>query len=183
MKKEIETTGAFRLLAPRPVCLLTTRYRGQVNVMSFEWSSAISQEPPLILMAIHPSRYTHGMLERSEECCLNIPGRPLAEHVWTCGTRSGEDVDKIELTGLTLESAEQIDSPWIDECLAHIECAIVDRLTPGDHSLFIAQVIEVWAEKEAFDNIWLVPENEELLPLQHLGGKTFSVMGERITVS
>lgn len=182
MKKEIAAAGAFRLLAPRPVCLLTTSYKGQVNVMSFGWSSAVSEEPPLIMMAIHPSRYTHGMLQRSEECVLNIPGRPLAEQVWTCGTTSGEDVDKLELTGLTTESAQGVDAPWIDECLAHIECAIVDILTPGDHSLFIAQVVEVWVEEEAFKEVWLVPDNEELLPLQHLGGKTFALMGERITL-
>ncbi len=183
MKKEIAVSGAFRLLAPRPVCLLTTSYKGQINVMSFGWSSAVSQEPPLIMLAIHPSRYTHGMLERSEECVLNIPGRPLAEHVWTCGTMSGEDVDKIEATGLTTESAQDIATPWIDECLAHIECAIVDLVMPGDHSLFIAQVVSTWVEEEAFDGVWRVPDNEELLPLQHLGGKTFALMGEKITLS
>lgn len=183
MKREIPCAQAHRLLSPRPVCLLTTRYKGQVNVMTIAWICPISLAPPLVAMAIHPSRYTHDMLERSEQCVINIPGRPLAEQVLTCGALSGADANKIEITGLTLESGHRVEVPWIDECLAHLECAVEDLLTPGDHTLFIAQVVGAWAEEEAFDEVWLTPEDtEELLPLHHLGSKHFCLMGKRIAV-
>jgi len=181
MKREVPVAKVHRLLAGRPTCLLTTRYKGQVNVMAIAWVYPISLEPPLIAMGIHPSSYTHDMLRRSEECVLNIPGRDLAGQVLECGTLSGGDVDKIEQTGLMLESGRRVEVPWIDRCLAHIECAVVDLLTPGDHTLFIAEVVGAWAEEEAFDEHWLVPEdNEELLPLHHLGGRYFALLGKRI---
>ena len=100
MKVEIPVEQAHRLLAPRVACLLTTRYHGQVNVMALSWTGPISLTPPLLLMAIHPSTYTHDMLRRSQECVLNIPGRPLAEQTVRCGTLSGADVDKIQVTGM-----------------------------------------------------------------------------------
>ncbi|OGO06586.1 MAG: hypothetical protein A2Y73_04710 [Chloroflexi bacterium RBG_13_56_8] len=181
MKVEIPLAQAHRLLAGRPTCLLTTQYKGQVNVMTIVLVCPISFEPPLVMMAVHPSRYTHDLLARGEEAVLNIPGRPLAEHVMRCGTESGGDVDKIEITGLTLDAGRRVDVPWIVECLAHIECAVVDILVPGDHTLFITQVMGAWAEEEAFNEIWLQPEdNEELLPLYHLGGRTFGLMGKTI---
>ena len=184
MKKEVPLSRAHRLFAGRPTCLLTVRYKGQVNVMTIAWVCPISLEPPLVAMAIHPATYTHDMLKRSEECVLNIPGRPLAEQVLKCGQASGEDVDKIELTGLTLESGHRVEVPWIEECLAHVECAVVDIVAPGDHSLFIAQIVGAWAEEEAFEETWLAPEDtEELLPLLHLGGKLFALLGKKIDLS
>ncbi|HUV93783.1 MAG TPA: flavin reductase family protein [Anaerolineae bacterium] len=184
MKKEVPLTKVHRLLAPRPVCLLTTQYKGQVNVMTIAWVCPVSLEPPLVIMAIHPSRYTHGMLERSEACVLNIPGRPLAEQLLRCGTSSGKDVDKIATFGLTLESGHRVEAPWIAECLAHLECVVVDLLTPGDHTLFVTEVVGGWAEEEAFDSVWIAPEeNEELLPVHHLGAERFCLMGKRLLLS
>lgn len=181
MKTEIPLAQVHRLLAARPTCLLTTRYKGQVNVMAIAWVCPVSLAPPLVVLAIHRSCYTHDMLRRSEEAVLNIPGRPLAEQVLQCGTLSGEDVDKVEATGLTLESGQRVEVPWVDECLAHLECVVVDMLAPGDHTLFIAQVLGAWAEEEAFDDVWLQPQdNEELLTLHHLGGKRFCLMGRSI---
>jgi flavin reductase (DIM6/NTAB) family NADH-FMN oxidoreductase RutF len=181
MKREIPVAQAHRLLAPRVTCLLTTQYRGQVNVMTLSWVCPISLEPPLVLMAIHPSCYTHDMLKRSQECVLNIPGRPLAEQIVRCGTLSGADVDKILVTGLALQSGRRAQVPWLDACLAHLECGIVEESMPGDHGLFIGQVLGAWAEEEAFDGVWLSPEdNEELQPLLHLGGHQFGILGKRV---
>jgi len=183
MKHEIPIAQANRLLAPRVTCLLTTQYRGQVNVMAISWACPVSIEPPLIVMAIHPSCYTHDMLKRSQECVLNIPGRPLAEQTVRCGTLSGANTDKIQVTGMVLQSGRRVEVPWLDACLAHLECGIVEVLMPGDHSLFVAEILGAWAEEEAFDTSWLAPQdNEELQPLIHLGGHQFGLLGKRIAL-
>jgi len=181
MKVEVPLNQAHRLLAPRPACLLTTRYRGQVNVMALAWTCPASIEPPMVLLAVHPSTYTHDMLRRSEEAVLNIPGRALAQQVLACGETSGHDVDKVAQTGLTLDSGHRVEVPWIAECLAHIECAVVGVATPGDHSVFTAEILGAWAEEEAFQGMWKGPEdNEELHPLVHLGGRRFCLLGKVI---
>jgi len=182
MKNEVSLTQAARLLAGRPTCLLTVRYRGHVNVMTVAWVMPVSVGPPLVAMAIHPSRYTHDILLRSEEFVLNIPGRALAEHLVTCGSMSGEDEDKIKRTGLVLDSGHRVEVPWIIECLAHLECVVVDRLMPGDHTVFVAEIVGAWAENEAFRECWLLPEDSiELSPVLYLGGALFSLMGPILT--
>ena len=182
MKREVRLDQVHRLLAPSPVCLLTTRYKGRTNVMALGWVCPISLEPPLVVLAIHPATYTHDMLRRSAECVLNIPGRALVEQTLKCGEVSGEDEDKIALTGLTLELGQRVDVPWIAECLAHVEGAVVDVLAPGDHSLFIVEVAGAWVEEDCFEGVWRVPAaDEELLPLHHLGGRLFGVLGQAVT--
>ncbi|MCE5260188.1 MAG: flavin reductase family protein [Chloroflexi bacterium] len=184
-KQEIALHLAHRLTAGRPVCLLTVRYKGQVNVMSLGWAVPLSAEPPLMGLAIHPACYTHDMLIKSQECVLNIPARPLAEQVLSCGTVSGAQTDKITLTHLHLDNGRRVETPWISECLAHIECALVSTSAPGDHTLFIVEIVGAWAEEAAFkDGLWLCPrDDEELQPLVHLGGTMFTLLSSSFIVN
>jgi flavin reductase (DIM6/NTAB) family NADH-FMN oxidoreductase RutF len=181
VKVEVPLQTAHRLLAGRPVCLLTTRYRGQNNVMTLSWSCPVSLEPPLLALVVHPSRYTHGLLERAQECVLNIPARPMGEQIKDWGTRSGADLDKLDASSLDMSEGRRVGALWIDACLAHLECAVVDRFSPGDHSIFVAQVVGAWAEEDAFAGTWSVQSQvEDLLPLAHLGGSRFAMFGSEI---
>jgi flavin reductase (DIM6/NTAB) family NADH-FMN oxidoreductase RutF len=181
VRVEVPLQHAHRLLAARPTCLLTTRYRGRDNVMTLSWTCPVSLEPPLVVLAIHPSRYSHDLLEKGLECVLNIPSRPMGEELVLCGTRSGADGDKLAALGLALESGRRVSAPWLAGCIAHLECDIIDRITPGDHSLFVAEIVGAWAEEEAFSGTWRVRgQPEDLLPLIHLGGSRFGLLGTEI---
>jgi flavin reductase (DIM6/NTAB) family NADH-FMN oxidoreductase RutF len=149
--------------------------------MTLGWSCPVSIEPPLVMLAVHPSRYSHGLLELGQECVLNIPGRPMAEQLVFCGSHSGAGTDKLAGDALATQAGRRVSAPWIEPCLAHIECAVVERVAPGDHSLFIAEIVGAWAEDEAFADVWLVQDQpEDLLPLSHLGGAAFGMLGARI---
>lgn len=165
--------------------LLTVRYKGQVNVMTLGWAMPFSIEPPLLGLAIHPACYTHDMLRKSQECVLNIAARPLAEQVTRCGSVSGEQVDKIALTHLHLDNGRRVEAPWISECVAHIECAVVDTCTPGDHTIFIVQIVGAWAEEAAFsEGLWTCPaEDEDHQPLIHLGGAVYTLLKTRFEIA
>ncbi|MEN6479224.1 MAG: flavin reductase family protein [Anaerolineales bacterium] len=175
MKRMVPLQQAHRMLAARPVCLVTTMLKGRVNVMPLAWHCPVSIDPPLVAIAVHPTSYTHELLRQHEECVLNIPGRPMLEAVLACGSVSGRTEDKVDKLGLALESGQGIDAPWIEGCLAHLECVVVDRLQPGDHMLYILRVVGAWAEEEAFTQVWVTPAvAEELAPLVHLGGAVFA---------
>jgi len=181
VKREISGKLAHRLLAGRPTCLVTTRYRGEHNVMTLSWACPISLVPPLLMLAIHPATHSHGLLLRGEECVLNIPARPLGEQLVRYGTRSGADSDKLRESGVSVQAGHRVQALWIDDCLAHIECAVVERLAPGDHSLFIVEIVGAWAEEEAFTETWHVQDTpEDLLPVIHLGGSTYGLWGTEI---
>jgi flavin reductase (DIM6/NTAB) family NADH-FMN oxidoreductase RutF len=173
MKKPIDLRQAYRLLAHGPVLLLTTQFRGQPNVMTVAWSMPMAGSEALIGIAVAPTRLSHEFITRTDEFALNVPHLDLLGRVYYCGTQSGRDVDKWETAPLTPAEPTEITSPLVDECLAWLECTVVNRLTVGDHTLFIAQVLHAQAEEAAFRETWL-PDEEAGRTLHHLGGNLFT---------
>lgn len=182
MKKEIPTWQATRLLQAGNLAFVTARYRDKVGVMPAAWLTPLSQTPPRVGVAIHPTRFTHDLVRRSGQFALNLPGRPLAEQVHQLGHVSGfEDVDKFKLAGFTEAEPKQVAAPLIEECLAWLECAVVDAIETGDHTLFIGEVLVAQVEEQAFDDTWLLTD-EEVKPLHHLGGNRYAVLEKPIVV-
>ncbi|MCS7257231.1 MAG: flavin reductase family protein, partial [Thermomicrobium sp.] len=71
-KEAREPRMAARLLEPGPVVLVTTQHRSQPNVMTAAWVMPLSLDPPRVGLAIHPSRFTHELIGKSEYFALNI---------------------------------------------------------------------------------------------------------------
>ncbi|MDJ0781714.1 MAG: flavin reductase family protein [Desulfosarcinaceae bacterium] len=118
------------------IYVLTTRSAEIVNGMIASWVSQISHTPPLIMAAIHPNRYTHTLLDDSEAFALHVLDRSQQEMLHRFkGPDAALKYDGIDwLPG-------QTGSPVLRECLAWLECRVVDRLAPGNHTLFIAEVV------------------------------------------
>lgn len=155
-KRTLELGMAARLLEPGPLALMTSRYRSAENVMTQSWMLPMSFDPAVIGVAIHPARLTHEYVGQSEFFGLSIPTTDLLFAVHRCGMESGRDGDKFARSGLTPVDALEIDAPLIEECVAHIECGVIERMSFGDHDLFIGEVLAVQAEDEAFRERWLV---------------------------
>lgn len=155
-RRVLETIMAARILEPGPVALLTSRYRSAENVMTAAWLMPASLDPAVIAVAIHPDRLTHEYAGRSEFFALNIPTADLLAAVHRCGIESGRDGDKFQRAGLTPIDALEIEAPLIEECVAHIECGVIERVSFGDHDLFIGEVLAVQAHDEAFNERWMV---------------------------
>ncbi len=176
MKKvEIAPAQALRLINAGGVVLVTSRYKDRENVMSASWNTPLSFSPPLVGIAIHPARFTHDLIKKSEQFALNIPTVSLLKAVEICGTYSGRDVDKFAKANLTPVDALEIDVPLIEECIGHIECVLTDAFTTGDHTFFVGQVVAASVAEEAFDKVWKL-EIEDLKPLHHLGGDYYAVL-------
>ena len=175
-RRELEPRDAVRMLAPGALALLTTMHRQQPNVMTVGWMMPISLSPVRIGVAIHPGRLTHHFLTKTEIFTLNIPTVDLLAAVHRCGMVSGRDEDKVLETGLTLVEGRVHDAPTIAEAVATIACGVRDRISLGDHDLFVADVLEVAAVAEAFDGRWLV-ETDAGRVLHHLGGEHYAGLG------
>jgi flavin reductase (DIM6/NTAB) family NADH-FMN oxidoreductase RutF len=155
-KEILQPAMAARLLEPGPLALLTSRHRSAENVMTQGWMMSLSLDPAVIGVAINPERLTHEFVGRSEFFGLSIPTADLIAAVHRCGIESGRDGDKFVRAKLTPLDGLEVDAPLIEECVAHIECGVIDRVSYGDHDLFIAEVLVVQAEEEAFQERWLV---------------------------
>lgn len=164
--------------------MVTTRYLDRHNVMPASWLAPVSYDPPRIGVAVAPVHFTHELILRSEVFALNFPGRPLAEQVDRAGCISGRDLDdKLAEVGFTPAEADEIDAPLIAECLGHIECGLVEAIELGDHVWLVGQVLAAKVDEDAFDEVWLLGEDEEQKPLLHLGGAIYAVPEAQIEVA
>ncbi len=179
MRRTLEHQDALRLLVGGPVVLVTTRWRNETDVMPAIWTTPLSRTPPLVGVAVQPSRHTHEMIRFSEEFALNFPAPDLMNHTHYFGVVSGRDVPKLDLAKLPTFKAAKVSAPLVEGCLAWVECGLEDALRIGDHTLFVGRVVAVQAEAEAFDETWLVGE-PDYRPLHYLGIDRYAVLGERL---
>jgi len=179
MRHTIPESDARRLLGGGPVVLVSTSWRGNQDVMPVAFVTPLSIDPPLVGIAVHPARHTHDMIRFSEEFALNIPTRTLLHHVQYLGSTSGVELNKFELTRLPTFRARKVEAPLLEGCIGWIECGVHDAYKIGDHTLFVGRVVAAQAEKDAFDDTWLLGDPEER-PLQYLGQNFYSLPGERL---
>ncbi|MBI4320296.1 MAG: flavin reductase family protein [Chloroflexi bacterium] len=180
MKEEIAVSQCPRMLNPGPVVLVTSTLKGQPNIMTAAWSMALSFNPTMVGVSIAPRRLTHEFIQKSEEFVLNVPTLRIMKQVHYCGSVSGRNVDKFKESGLIPITPREVRAPLVEQCLAHIECALVNAITIGDHTLFVGQVLSVQVEKDTFDNAWLLKE-EEAKPLHNLGGRLYAVLDKPLS--
>lgn len=182
-KVEISLNVAYRLIGGGAMALVTARYKGRDNLMAASWVVPVSHTPSLVAVSIHPKRYTHDLVKKSGAFILNIPGRAILEQANRCGEISGSKFDdKFAAVGLTRGAGRKVDAPWVEECLAHMECSVVDASTQGDHTLFIGEVLGAWAVENSFSDTWTLAD-EEVKPLYHLGRNVYTIPTELLIVT
>lgn len=172
-----ESAAALRLLTGGAVSLLTSRYRGRVNVMPVAWQAPLSSVPPLIGVAIHESRFTMELVSRAEEFALSFPTRALLHHVQYLGSLSGEQLDKLELAGIESFSPRHVTAPLLEGCCAWVECEVVQVLPAGDHHLVLGHPLAVLVDPVSFDGRWRPEAPEDRRPLHYLGDAHYGVLG------
>jgi len=173
------TSFATRLLHPRHVVMVTCCDReGRANAITLAWSMPTSFTPPMVAVSIAPTRFSHGLIEETGEFVVNVPTVELMDKVYLVGTRSGRDVDKFKEAGLTPRPARKVKPPIIEECIAHLECRVVNSVATGDHTIFIGEVVAAYAEEEAFREKMLNPKVAK--PLLHFGANYFTTIVDEV---
>lgn len=122
---------AFTLIEPGPVVLVTTNDGHRDNVMTISWTMVLDFTARF---AITTGAWNHsyGALTKTKECVIAIPTIDLLDTVVGVGTCSGMDTDKFEKFGLTRVKARHVRAPLIAECLANIECRVIDIVERHD---------------------------------------------------
>lgn len=181
-KIDIDLSHATRLLESGPVTLVTAKHKGTANVLAAAWITPISNNPPMVALAIYPARYTHDLIQKGGSFTVNIPPRALAQKVKEVGESSGEEVDKFLKVGLTPFEGRQVNAPLIEECIGHLECALVDTLRAGNHTLFLGEIVAASADDDAFNGERWTLADELGKPLHHLGGNIYAVLDEPLFI-
>ena len=133
MKKEILKNMAHMTYG---IYVLTTRFENAINGMIASWVSQVSYDPPLLMAAIHANRYSHELLVQSGHFALHILSREQKDLLARFkGPLAGEKFESIAWEeGVT-------GCPILADCIGCMECRITQSLVPGNHTLFVGEVV------------------------------------------
>jgi len=138
----------LKYLWPMRHYLVTCGSGGRANIIAVSFCMPVSRVPPMVACAIGQKMYSCELIGQTGEFVINVPAKELKRHIYYCGFHSGRDADKFKETGLTPQPARHLNAPIIGECVAHMECRVQQALDVGDKRLFIATVVDAYADEE-----------------------------------
>ncbi len=121
------------------VYVISTALEGKVNAMTAAWVSRASFSPPLILVSIGKTRYSHDMIIKSGVFAVNVLSDKNIETGKHFGLKSGRKTDKfLDIAYDTKVTG----SPILKDCIAWMDCKVVSYHDAGDHTIFIGEVLD-----------------------------------------
>jgi flavin reductase (DIM6/NTAB) family NADH-FMN oxidoreductase RutF len=165
--EKMQISKAFTLIESGPVVLVTTHDGGMNNIMTISWTMVVDFTP-LFAITTGPWNYSYAALKKSGECVIAVPTADLIDEVVGVGTCSGADTDKFKKFRLTPVKGEFVSAPLIKECLANIECKVIDIVEK--HNIVVLEGIAAY-----FDSA-----RKEQRAIHAIGDGTFVVDGHKL---
>jgi len=141
------------MLYPIPAVLVSVRGTdGRDNLLTVAWTGTVCSDPVMLSISVRPSRYSYHMLMETGEFVVNLTTRDLVRATDYCGVRSGANEDKWAVCGLHKQEAAHVNVPMVKESPVNIECKVEEVHEYGSHTMFVARVLAVHADKAYMDD-------------------------------
>jgi flavin reductase (DIM6/NTAB) family NADH-FMN oxidoreductase RutF len=119
------------------IYVLTTCHRKTINGMIASWVSQASYDPPLVMVAVHPNRLSHRLIQKSGTFALHL----LYQNQKDLLSRFKGPDPKAKFADLEW-SKGKTGCPILKDCLGYLDCRLKAMLQPGNHTLFIGEVLD-----------------------------------------
>ncbi len=177
-KVDVDSRSGWLLMHPRHTVLVTCVDKmGRPNIITLAWSMVTSFNPFMVAISVAPARYSHDLIRNGGEFVVNVPDMSIVKETLFCGRNSGRDVDKFRATGLTALDAKHVKPPLIGECIAHLECSVVNEITTGDHTIFVGEVVSAVVNPDFFNKSF---DTEKFRPILHNGHDDFVTIDPKV---
>ena len=165
--RQLKLSKAFTLMESGPVVLVTTHDGQKDNIMTISWTMVLDFTPAF---AITTGEWNHSFaaLRKNRECVIAIPTVDMLDQVVGIGTCSGADTDKFARFKLTPVQGKVVKAPLIKECLANIECKVVDIVRK--HNIVVLEGVAAYVN----------PARTEKRTVHAVGDGTFIVDGRKM---
>lgn len=120
----------------------------EYNILTISWTGTICSDPVMCYISVRPERYSYLILKKNKEFVINLSTKDLAYATDWCGTHSGKNYNKFKEMNLTPLKSQIVSAPNIKESPLSIECQIKKIIHLGTHDMFIANVVNIIANKK-----------------------------------
>ena len=165
--RPLKLNKAFTLMESGPVVLVTTHDGHKDNIMTISWTMVLDFTP---VFAITTGAWNHSFkaLQKTRECVIAIPTVDMLDKVVGIGTCSGVDTDKFARFRLTPVPGKVVRAPLVKECLANIECKVIDIVKK--HNIVVLEAVAAHIDTA----------RKEKRTVHAVGDGTFIVDGRKI---
>ncbi|HZY56704.1 MAG TPA: flavin reductase family protein, partial [Rubrobacteraceae bacterium] len=119
------------------VYVLGTRRGREMTAMTVARVARVSEHPPCVAVSVRDDRYTSGVVQESATFSLSILRDDQVDVATHFAETSGEYHAKLH--GIPYGQSPN-GSPILLDCLAYLDCRVLDAARAGDHTVFIGEV-------------------------------------------
>ena len=121
------------------VTLLTTlKADGSVQAMTANAFASIALDPPLVMVSIGNARNTYPHVKQSGRYAISVLRSDQIEIARHFAQEDDERTDNAPVE----YSQSKAEMPVVTGCLAFLDCKVVATHPHGDHTIFVAEVVE-----------------------------------------
>ena len=165
MQKQTEYEKVGKTKYPEPIVFVIAKdANGKANPMTAGWATNVSSSPPMKAVALVPKRYTAAAIRHSKCFTIVYPSADMDAEALFFGTKSGRDIDKLDVTGCKTEPATKIDSVILSDATANFECELETEIPIGDHILFVGKVVASHMNTEPTKRLYTVAAGGKMGP-------------------
>jgi flavin reductase (DIM6/NTAB) family NADH-FMN oxidoreductase RutF len=125
------------------VTIVTAAYAGEQHGMTVSSFTSVSLEPPLIIVSLHTESRTHRLVYAAGTFAVNILSSNQRELSDRFAGRASEDEDRFA----DLETEVLVTgAPVLKEALARLDCRVVQVISAGMNTIFLAEVMAARGE-------------------------------------
>ena len=165
--RQLKLSKAFTLMESGPVILVTTHNGNKNNIMTISWTMVLDFTPAFAITT-GEWNYSFAALRKNKECVIAIPAVDMLDQVVGIGTCSGADTDKFSKFKLTPVHGKVVKAPLIKECMANIECKVIDIIRK--HNIVVLKAVAAYVD----------PARKEKRTVHAVGDGTFIVDGRKM---
>ncbi len=166
MLQEADLGRAYRTVVSG-LFLITTCRDGKPNVQFAFRGLGIAEKPPLVLVGIQQSNYSHETIEMTGEFVVNVCSERQVAAIPQGRVLSARTTeDKIKELGFETRPATKVAPPLIVGCHANLECRVRASLPTEGVTIYLADVLACHVD-------------DTLEPVLRFLGKTFRI-GEQL---
>ena len=158
---EKKEAGKKSVLNRKPALLVScTGTDGKDNALVVVYGGNCSYDPPMVMVGIVPSRYSHKIVKETGCFVVNLVTPEQKELYDYMGSHSGRDGDKFKAMNVKTERGKKINAPVLTDCPVNIECTVVDSIMTGSHEMFIGKIEYVHANADLVNEDGSIKWNE-----------------------
>lgn len=125
---------------------VTAAGQGETAMMTANFLTQSAFDPPHITVAVEADSRTGRLIEASRAFAVNVFAEGQRDLAGRLGKKSAKMPDKQD--GVAWHPGPATGSPVLDDCLGFVECRVTGSLPSGDHTVYVAEVVEAGVLRE-----------------------------------